>query len=49
MQNKQTNRSMTQEQAKKVALEAWGYRRPKQKLSEEDHQAVRQGSLGDFS
>lgn len=36
MQNKQTNRSMTQEQAKKVAMRAWDYKRPKQKLSEED-------------
>ena len=36
MRNNQTNRSMTQEQAKKVAMEAWGYKKPKQKLSEED-------------
>ena len=42
MQNKQTNRSMTQEQAKKVAIEAWGYKRPKQKLSEEDLRNLKQ-------
>ena len=42
MRNNQTNRSMTQEQAKKVAMEAWGYKRPKQKLSEEDLRNLKQ-------